>query len=125
MKVYLVYCNWYNGEDYEDAYSDNDVLCIKSTEELAINYIRNLKPTEKFDDEENDEKWGIISDEFLKDGKQREVHIGRMRPIYADYHNTIDYPAIGYEDLFIDGQSNYGDEWYLTYEVREYEVEES
>ena len=121
MKVYLVCCYSDNGESYEDAYTNDEILCVKATKELAVNYIKNLNPTEKYDDEEWGEKWGTISDELLNDGKKREVHIGKMIRLYAEDGNTI----IGYKDLIVNGSPNYGDEWYLTYEVSEYELEES
>ena len=123
MKVYLVQCFCrFIGEPYEDDYDDITVLCIKSTKELAINYIKNLNPTEYYDDEEKHTKWGILSDKWSNDEGIREVHIAEMDNIYDKDGNTV----IGHEYPNVNGSISYSkDDLYLTYEVYEYELEES
>ncbi len=43
MKVYLIYDDFSNCGEYEDAYRDGKLLCIKSTLDLAKQFIKNYK----------------------------------------------------------------------------------
>ena len=52
MKVYAVCQTYDNGEMYEDSYVDDSVICVASTREKAIEYIKALDIPEGFEEAE-------------------------------------------------------------------------
>lgn len=123
MKVYLIYNDFSNWGEYEDSYRDGRLLCIKSTLDLAKQFIKNYKL-------EAAHHQIILEDTLSSDGMTREYVLmdsGYLTAVNGLAEFLEAYNALPSSDAKIDFQNEkFGcNDWYGTLCIEEREVEES
>ena len=88
MKVYLVYCHYDNGEDYDCEYTSDTVLAVTLTRENAEKYIYSLDVNDEEEDRER--PWIEGNPHPWKDNENVVKHFYKKpRSKYCGYEEEI------------------------------------